>query len=683
MFKFFRKYQKIIILVGLPILLIIFLVPQAIQGIAEYSARRGRTFGTFTTLAGEQREVSAVEFQQAQRDLAVLSEGLQFNILQAFGMGDVDQPEHWLLLVHEAEQNGLIGGEADARLFAQNIVDLLTQALGQSGTSPEMIMAQMASQTRLGVRSVVGALSRAWGVQRLLNLYAGEIKISTPRLQSVANDLLHGIDARMLAIPASADGEGLPEPTEEELQAHLEKYAGVSPGEGERGFGYRLPDRVKLEWLRVDAQRFREALRENPQMDRLELRKYFLRNKEQFTPGIAPGNDPATVPEEPTFEDVEDRVREQRLTELTRQVLDEIARFIEGEAANRLRGLPRERFYYELPDDWPSQRLAYDQLALQLQEFASDRFDIAAPLAEYERDPDWHAVPDVRLISGLGRAATEKYGARMTLADLLPELREFGGSERVPLQAGVTGPTLRLNDLRSPGTVAQTSEASLGTIFAFRVYEADPSRPAESVDEVRDELVADLKRIAHFERLEASIDELRRTATTEGLTALAEAHDVRPLPVRDIGYVENPQLQQQMGIGGQPLPQPIGRDPDVIRQIVELGKDRINRMLTENIPFEEIPLAERTFVIPVPQKLAVLVGQFTDLEPLVRDRYSDYVFALRLAALQDEVDTDNAFQTFSYESMMDRYKYQSTTGSDEEEAADEAAEAETETAAAQ
>ena len=46
MFKFLRKYDKWILAIGGSLLLITFLVPQAIQGLSEYSAQTGASWAT-------------------------------------------------------------------------------------------------------------------------------------------------------------------------------------------------------------------------------------------------------------------------------------------------------------------------------------------------------------------------------------------------------------------------------------------------------------------------------------------------------------------------------------------------------------------------------------------------------------------------------------------------------------
>ncbi len=53
------------------------------------------------------------------------------------------------------------------------------------------------------------------------------------------------------------------------------------------------------------------------------------------------------------------------------------------------------------------------------------------------------------------------------------------------------------------------------------ILAADASRPPRSIDEVRDEVVADLNRLTHFRQLVDRGDAIRETAADEGLLSVA------------------------------------------------------------------------------------------------------------------------------------------------------------------
>ena len=104
MFKFLRKYNKWILAVGGTLLLIVFLIPQAISGLSQRAAVRSAS----RAVIGGDEEVPMKEWQQVQ-------EQTQFLVRLGAGVpsvGRIETPEHWYLLVREADDVGVVGTSA-------------------------------------------------------------------------------------------------------------------------------------------------------------------------------------------------------------------------------------------------------------------------------------------------------------------------------------------------------------------------------------------------------------------------------------------------------------------------------------------------------------------------------------------------------------------------------------------
>lgn len=632
MIRLFRKYKKVIILVGLPILLIIFLIPGAIHEIGNYTARQGRTVASFTALTGEKITVNAARYEEAQRDVAVLMKGLPIPPSYLLQIGLVDRPEHWLLLLHEARAHGLQGGPDDARIAAEQLAEQMAGFTNAEKPVPwEDMVRQLANGAGVNGAAVMEALTNARAVRRLLELYVGSSRLSDRRIKQTAERILQGIDARIAVVAADPSKEtDLPEPTEEQLQAHFEKYRDMEPGSGEQGFGYRLPNRVRLEWLTISAEKIRTALNRDDRIDRLELRKFFVRNKGQF---LVPG---APAGHEPTFEEVESRVRDAYVRQMTEERITEITRFVEAEIVRRLRDLKRDGVYYVLPEDWADRRLKLHEMADQI----AAQFNVGTP--DYDRRGDvWFAPRELAALPGIGGATTDRFGRALGLSDLVPALKEFGGSLEIALQTGVIGPVLRGRD---------------GSVYFFRILEADPARAPATLDEVRDVVVADLKRLAAYERLAGRAEELRTEAARGGIDRFARTRDSVAIPYRNIGYAPgDSQLVQLYRRNNTELLPPVGRDEAVLNAVVEKGRALLNRLLTDRRTMEELSLDDLTFVIPAPNRLAIVVGQFTDLRPLVREELALYSMPVMEIIVRDEMGEQGA-DVFSFDSMRRRYK---------------------------
>ncbi len=90
--------------------------------------------------------------------------------------------------------------------------------------------------------------------------------------------------------------DGVAEPTEEQLVAHFEQYKDKLADETENGFGCKIPNRVRFEYLKVKADVFRaEAV-----VTDKEIEDYYNLNKDmEFVVASEQPKTPATTPEKP------------------------------------------------------------------------------------------------------------------------------------------------------------------------------------------------------------------------------------------------------------------------------------------------------------------------------------------------------------------------------------------------
>lgn len=126
----------------------------------------------------------------------------------------------------------------------------------------------------------------------------------------------------------------IPEPTDSELAAHLERFRNYRPGDtegSEFGFGYLLPSRVKLEWLTLDPMRIAEVVEADP----VQVRRRWQ-------------TDHASTPFEEARSEIARAIREEKVS----QILNEADETIRGEILSMLRGVEREGIYRAIPADW-------------------------------------------------------------------------------------------------------------------------------------------------------------------------------------------------------------------------------------------------------------------------------------------------------------------------------------------
>ncbi|MCH8165123.1 MAG: hypothetical protein IH889_05900, partial [Planctomycetes bacterium] len=169
MFKFLRKYNKYILAVGGTLLMITFLIPVAFQSLLPVAGQQRATWAQVG-----QDKVTAADLAQIQQELQLLQ------VLPPLrGVGTIDQPEHWYLLVREAESAGLIGGSSSVAGIGQRI-------------------AQNASLTGQSPRLILDTLAKLDGVGRTIRLYQDSTKFSDRRLKHHARRAFHRASVRLV-----------------------------------------------------------------------------------------------------------------------------------------------------------------------------------------------------------------------------------------------------------------------------------------------------------------------------------------------------------------------------------------------------------------------------------------------------------------------------------------------------
>ena len=63
------------------------------------------------------------------------------------------------------------------------------------------------------------------------------------------------------------------------MQAQLDEWADTPVGEGDHGFGYKMPHRFKVEWLHIPADAITQATTISDAFSSREQRKYWRRNE--------------------------------------------------------------------------------------------------------------------------------------------------------------------------------------------------------------------------------------------------------------------------------------------------------------------------------------------------------------------------------------------------------------------
>ncbi|MFW5653222.1 MAG: hypothetical protein ACOC0P_04180 [Planctomycetota bacterium] len=680
MLKFLRKYRAVILAVGGSLLMVAFLLPQAIQTWAQTSFQ---PIEATYVIDGVERKVEAEDFILAENELRVLSsESLSFLIEQLFypegrPVTDeqrrdpaaalarqepvVDDPSHWYLLRLEAERMGLIGAPEEGRLLISNFFNGDTEAADQ-------FMFQIAGQASGGMRRLTlddayEAIGAYLGVSRLVQSYRGMGLISEPRLQDIANRFNEAVETRIVFLRADQFIDEIAEPTEDELEAHLARFAAYEPGEGPYGIGYRQPDRFMLEYLTVDY----DSVLDSVEATGLDARTWYLQNEDLIRNFAGTDEEPAA--EAPPYaEHVADAMLLYR-RHLADQKLNEIVRFISGELLRSTSGLPRNESYRVLPEDWAEQRIDFESLAAAAEE-KFPGIDVQVTSAT----DGWMTEEDLFALRGINRASRLAGNRQVGLRDLIGSAREFGEPVIPGVQAGLTDP----QPLRSSASITVFDRTNPVTedVFFYRLAAVDPARPAESVDEIRDDAIANVKRIKAFEQLAAESDMWRQRAISEGLDTLAEEFDRRPMPAQASRFDQTTyRFARELRPGRLPG---AGESEELVELLFDRARELEGRIADagENAMIEDLPLEERLVVLPIEDSLGLALAEVVDIRPMTLDDYietartgietrqSDPQFGafmvprpLPMVYAETILDDEDVVRAFSFETLSDKYDF--------------------------
>lgn len=644
MLKFLRKYRTLLLAMFIVILMVAFVAPQAIQELGPNPMKKKAG-----TIAGEPFTVA--DLQRAASEVRML-ESIDPAIPMLIGLEPGRQPEHWMLLTREAQRAGLVGEGEDGRDWlpevAMQIVRLtLSRNLGAQAQqyismflqSPqvqqEIIDRTAAMQSRVAAAAGSAmlteqdgfrALASARGIIRLKDAYVFAARPTANQTVSAARRFRDSATIDYIFLPASALAGESPEPTEEELAAHYEKYASVDPGTGEFGIGYRRPARVKVEWLTIDRNSITGAL----PVDRVELRKLYESNRTKY----------------PSDYEVErELVKADYMEARTAEIITEVVRIIRAEVLKATRRLEVDGTYKKLPEAWASERPKLEQIAQAVVDSVKTIKGVTIPLPRVEsRDAAWSDAQALSALPGIGESVVRLGNVQAPFPQFALQVKELEGNPSLGLQVGLT-------------QIDTPAEDASGNLYFFTVLDARPPSPPDSIADVAT-LRDDWKAIKAYERLVAELGVFETLARTDSLDAVARLVDTGGTRLL---FPTNAVMISRAGAATA--------DPNIQdRTFTDAVMDAVSA-LDPKLTAEEI-LSEPSAVVGVaiPARLGVAIARVREVQPYTIEQFRAEAVGMvaQAAALEVEAVAENigSINPFTYEEMVKRMRFE-TAGENE------------------
>ena len=628
MFKFLRKYSVWILGFGGTLLLIAFLAPNVIQQLAQEAGSAGSTQAT----VGDGEIVGFEQWQKIVSESQIIDR-LGSNIP---GVGKLESPSHWFLLTREADQAGLTPPIQSIAIDNATLINISRNA----GARPQQVLE---------------ALAHLQGVQRLAKMYQSAGRFSDRRLHTAANDLLSTVEIETIVIPATPEDNG--SFSAEAMNTQFEAWADTPEGLGDHGFGYKLPDRFKIEWLKIPASTISQATETSDDFSSRQQRKYWRRN--ESNPNFPAIGSTDTIPTE---------VSEAYLQELTAKTRSLIARSISEQLRNPRRGLNELNGFVVLPENWNNTKLDLETLASSLQA------EFALTLPEYGANASWVTTEDVSTIPVIGNEQAVNLGdLPVSMQTLISSAKEFNPEGVYRIQQDVAS------------AVIQTPN---GDLLVFRITDTDPSRRPHSVEEVNEDVSYDLGRIARWETLQAETELIELLARKDGMLAASIKYNTRVNQARSVSMVDtgipailDPEtarplmtqsIMQRLSVGQQiadmvsSIPSLEKIDSDTIKAITVHAND-----LPLDTPVASLPINKQIFIVPSNENMALVLVRVTNTTPasieLARDFTGGNSAILQTMMSFDELGGVAAISdTFSFETLAERHNFERGSRNEEE-----------------
>lgn len=492
--QIFRQHSRVLVLVFMALLLVVFLIDRPMQELFERATsekiKLGEVFG---------KKVTTVDLDAARADLQVAS---------SFGM-PVAMPNDdmtYYLLATEAQKAGVhIGQEQIAQLVERNPVAV--QRLGL-----------MRSQFNRSVPSLYDALANFLTTEEYRQLQSNALLVSTPRLRQAYRDQQQAAQVELSVIDTAGLLRHVPEPTEAELQAAFEAGKDRLTNHTAEGlsFGYREPDRVKVEYLTLDPKDLEPQLT----VSLKEARRYYEQNKSRFMkdetlPGPTASGVPETRKVQQTFEEVEPQVRAAARQQKALEEAGKVVEMMYREAARPWQSMPVKEGFREAPE----KQVSFEALRDKYKGQYPVKYEVVGPVAAR----DFSNIPQL----GMSVAGDLNRGDRAAeLALRVKGIYKPKEGEKLPVLSVMEPAPLLTYARPDPELRAMVPYSRL----LMRVIEVQPSGPPASLDAVREKVTADVKVTKALELARQWADRIEERAREAGLAAaVSEMAELREM----------------------------------------------------------------------------------------------------------------------------------------------------------
>ncbi len=521
MYKVLRKYNRKLLAVFSVGLMVAFIVPSA------YKYGRGDNMA-LGTIGGNQKLYRADlvngrgEWEFLKRHVMVL----QMLPPEYRAARQNQSPYDWAPIILQLGP-AATQIERNAELYPLLRIEALNmgirinpERIDQLLKSEEVQLVDVDSEDPRQLQNLRQALTGYLLIQEAFQRAQSVIKISAPYQQRELAQRWQEIKLDLVEVSAADFAAKVPAPTAQQLKEQFERFADMAPGQSDAarnpfGFGYRYPDRVKLQTLAVRREDVKKAVRESRSAHRWEVdaAAYYVQHPEEFTastqpasgsemtlgptsvPASAPSTAPTTRPFAQASEQIIEKLQKPLIDRLQRDIFDRITTLLATDWISFSR-----QSATSAPATAPSSSLgvaygSYDYFKA-LADLMQSQFHVRPALVD---EPQWRSAQELENFGDISGAVAGNipFAIYATLQDHPNALK--------PLQ-----PSQPLRD-------------QAGNVYLYRTTAFDPAHRPASLDLVEKQVAQDVQRQAAYQLARAYADKLLEQARQSSLADAAKS----------------------------------------------------------------------------------------------------------------------------------------------------------------
>ena len=439
---------------------------------------------------------------------------------------------YWYCLENEAQLAGVRISNEQAGNRLASIIPQLT-----GGATYSQLIGALINQRGIPEKEILATFGKLMAVLEYAGIMCSSEDITTQQIMQIFSWENETIDVEFVKFDSGGFAATQGRPSEEKISAHFDKYkkffAGAVSEENPYGFGYKLSDRVKLEYIAVRLYDIAETVTVPTQE---ETEEYYQKYIKQFTVQVpSEANDPNS----PQIEQVQSyaevagiiskNLLQDRINSKAERILQEAKTLTEADLQET---------------DIEGQNLSVEQLSLTAGDYetTAEQLSRKNKIKVYSGQTGLLSAADIQADEYLGRLYLKGYGYNnpVGLTQIIFAVDKLAASQLSPFDM----PTPRMYE--NIGPVRDASERIMAIVRVTQTKKAcepesvnqtfskaalrfgrDEEPAIQDVYSVKENVVEDLKKLAAMNTTKKTAEEFIKQVVKDGwVGALAKFNEL-------------------------------------------------------------------------------------------------------------------------------------------------------------